>query len=780
MRKFTWVMISLFISGCATYAAFELNDLYGRSNPENRLDQSNVSQEKQQHFKDKIQPIIESRCVVCHGCYDAPCQLKMELTAGIERGANKEKVYNGLRLFTAQVSDIKNTDIDVLQWRNKGFFPVLNEREQTPLANTQASVIYQMLKLKVDHPLPNERLLDDSFDLSLDRNQQCPTIEEFPRYRRSTPLGGMPYGLPNLPEHEYQILTQWLADGAAFSLPASLSVEEIKMVARWERFLNGDSLKEQLVARYIFEHLYLANLYFDEDRFHQYFNIVRSKTPPNTPIEHILTRRPYDSPKVERVYYRLQKSHAAQLDKRHMSYRFDQAKLRRFQQLFIDINYQVTQLPSYDLAFASNPFKTFKELPVKSRYQFLLDEAQFSIMNFIKGPVCRGQLALNVIQDHFWVVFAAPENVEHFHLDKFLGEQSALLRLPAASSEEVSLLLNWRNYAKREKKYIKEKMRLITNIGFKQQNLDLSLIWDGNGNDNAKLTIFRHFDNASVVKGFVGDMPKTAWVINYPLLERIHYLLVAGFDVYGNVQHQLKTRLYMDFLRMEGESNFITFLPKKDRNSIYESWYVNTDQANKAYFFAESDALPESNIDYKTEQPKNELLHLLDHYIVDKNTNNWRITKSHLLNALNRFKGKAVSIFPQLSFISVVNDAANATQKKVNFYSLINNSAYTNVAHLFSEQNRRLPDDDSFSLVSGIIGSYPNAFFEVNESELSNFIIDIKKITSAQAYQRFKDRYAIRRTSANFWRYSDKLHQWYKQNQSREFGLLDFNRLENR
>jgi hypothetical protein len=49
----------------------------------------------------------------------------------------------------------------------------------------------------------------------------------------------------------------------------------------------------------------------------------------------------------------------------------------------------------------------------------------------------------------------------------------------------------------------------------------------------------------------VGNNPKTAWLLNYQLLERIHYLLVAGFDVFGNVGHQLDARLSMDFLRME-------------------------------------------------------------------------------------------------------------------------------------------------------------------------------------------------------------------------------------
>ena len=65
-------------------------------------------------------------------------------------------------------------------------------------------------------------------------------------------------------------------------------------------------------------------------------------------------------------------------------------------------------LPSYDAPVAANPFVAFRDLPVDSRYRFLLDEAEFFIMTFIKGPVCRGQLAVDVIQDRFWVYFVDP------------------------------------------------------------------------------------------------------------------------------------------------------------------------------------------------------------------------------------------------------------------------------------------------------------------------------------------------------------------------------------
>ncbi len=50
-------------------------------------------------------------------------------------------------------------------------------------------------------------------------------------------------------------------------------------------------------------------------------------------------------------------------------------------------------LPTYAVEVSTNPFVAFSAIPADSRYRFLLDEAQYFIMNFIKGPVCRGQLA---------------------------------------------------------------------------------------------------------------------------------------------------------------------------------------------------------------------------------------------------------------------------------------------------------------------------------------------------------------------------------------------------
>ncbi len=64
---------------------------------------------------------------------------------------------------------------------------------------------------------------------------------------------------------------------------------------------------------------------------------------------------------------------------------------------------------------------------------------------------------------------------------------------------------------------------------FAKHPLDLDPVWDGDGkNPNAALTVFRHKDNATVEQGLLGATPQTAWLIDYTLFERIHYLLVAG------------------------------------------------------------------------------------------------------------------------------------------------------------------------------------------------------------------------------------------------------------
>jgi hypothetical protein len=410
--------------------------------------------------------ILEHRCIVCHGCYDAPCQLKLEAMAGLERGANKDRVYDGARLISANMTRLFDDALTERGWRKKGFYPVLDKEDPSK------GIMYRMLQLKQAHPLPTEGPMPEGFDFSLYRDQQCPTPDEFDEYASEKPLWGMPYGFPGLNSEQHSTLSDWLLAGAPQEPLTPLDGTQTALIERWESFLNQPDLRHQLMARYIYEHLFLATLYLDpEDE--TWFRLVRSRTGPGKPLDLIATRRPYDDPDVKRVYYRLQRMPVIPIAKTHMPYRMDQARLDWYRALFIEPDYVVKKLPKYDPDVASNPFRTFRALPINSRYRFLLEESRFTIMNFIKGPVCRGQIALNVIDDHFWVMFANPREIDVDLDAEFLAEESDNLGLPHPKTGTVIDIVRWRGYAKANARYQKARSKLISEMLSEGQRLGI-------------------------------------------------------------------------------------------------------------------------------------------------------------------------------------------------------------------------------------------------------------------------------------------------------------------
>ena len=582
MRSRTLALITLVLAGCATLTQDSLNARFGPADP-SRFDRTPLAAAGGVSYRRDVKPILDRRCVVCHGCYDAPCQLKLASWDGIARGSSKALVYER-RLLEAPSTRLGVDAQRPSQWRALGFDAVLNERSPLPENELAASVLYRSLLHKQAHPLPAVSVLPSgSFDFSLDRTQTCPRLAEYDAFEQRQPLAGMPYGLPGLTAAELDTVRRWLQAGAPDDPPAPLPAAVARQVAEWEQFLNGASLKQQLMSRYLYEHLFLGHLHFEGDTQQQVFRLVRSATPPGAPVQQLATRRPFDAPGVPQPYYRLVPDNETLLAKTHMPMVLSPQRLARWRGWFLDTAYTVDRLPSYDIEpRRPTPSRPLPRSRSQSRYRFLLDEAQFFVMNFIKGPVCRGQTALDVINDHFWVFFMDPAVSADDSAAQLVSREAQVLRLPAGEGRLPGPLA-WRELAASEDRLLAAKREAL-NLRFGgPRPVDLSLVWRGDGhNRNAALTVFRHFDSASVVQGLVGDAPKTAWVISYPLLERIHYLLVAGYDVYGSTPHQLATRLYMDFLRMEGEANFLLLLPRAQRERLRDHWYRGAGNEAKA------------------------------------------------------------------------------------------------------------------------------------------------------------------------------------------------------
>src|SRR5262249_12367261 len=100
-------------------------------------------------YERDIQPLFDRRCVVCHACYDAPCQANLQSFEGLDRGANTHPVYQPSRVEamrpTRMFQDARTTE----EWRAKfGFFPVAVGGD----AAEQQSILFRMIEARRASP----------------------------------------------------------------------------------------------------------------------------------------------------------------------------------------------------------------------------------------------------------------------------------------------------------------------------------------------------------------------------------------------------------------------------------------------------------------------------------------------------------------------------------------------------------------------------------------------------------------------------------------------------
>ena len=791
------VLVVLMFSGCSSYKPTEIT-----GQPKVDYDLLLNLPEHKISYNDAVRPVLARRCVVCHGCYDAPCQLKLSSFEGLQRGASTIKVYDGARIKAIEPTRLGIDAKTVQEWRKKGFHTVLNEQDKKDnVSNLENSVMYQMLRLKQLNPQPRVGLLSDDVTTSLDRKQVCTTGENFEKFSKKHPMWGMPYAMPNLSDEDYDLLVQWIAQGSPGPEKAQPSPMAQMQIDSWELFLNNSDLKQQLVSRYIYEHLVQAHIHFKGTSDREFYRLVRSSTPPGQPVDEIATVRPYDDPGPV-FYYRLLRYQPTVVIKDHVVYEWSDQRMQRYKDLFIKPDYEVRQLPSYDLAIASNPFKVFEAIPPISRYRFLLDDSHFFIEGFIKGPVCRGQIALDVIDDQFWVFFMKPRPSMVTVQPEFLDASQKYLNLPAASGDNsLRIYATWKKYLGLQRDFMARKDTIMEEKFNGQDVIDINkavdYIWDGDGkNPNAALTVFRHFDSASVSFGLVGNYPKTAWVIDYPTLERIHYLLVAGFNVYGNVTHQLTTRLYMDFLRMEAENQFLLFMPVSKRTEIRNSWYKGmTKRVEKDFKDSQKVTMSLDTVKgYRTDNPKKEFFQLLQKHLGKMAGPPDEINRcdgkdcfrgeseterkiDEAMRQMTKVHGARLVVIPDVSFVRI-RDAKNPGSAYA--YSLVHNKGYSNITSMFENEDNRDRSQDTLTVTKGLTGSYPNFFFELDASEVDAFAKRFASITDREEYEEFVGLYGMRRTNIAFWELSDWFQQWAVDNQPLQAGIYDLNRYRNR
>jgi hypothetical protein len=246
--------------------------------------------------------------------------------------------------------------------------------------------------------------------------------------------------------------------------------------------------------------------------------------------------------------------------------------------------------------------------------------------------------------------------------------------------------------------------------------------------------------------------------------------------------HQLNSRLYMDFLRMEGEFNFLVLLPEKSRQPIAEYWYRGAPKEVTEYVYGRNAHFDHpSGIVYKTNDPQAELYGMLRTRLAPVIAPRFELstvpdpTLRRELQALNTVRGASLAWMPELVFLRVDQPPAPSQ-----YFSVLRNTAHKNVAHMFMEAQALLPAENTLTVVPGFIGAYPNAIFRAERGELPALAKDIGDMASEADYRKLADRYAIRRTNPRFWAASDELIDAYAAWAPIEAGLFDYGRLENR
>lgn len=726
-----------------------------------------------------VQGVFDNRCVACHSCLESPCQVNLQSHDGLMRGLNKENPYNGTRLNSAKPTRMFIDAHSTEQWIALGFQPILSKIG----APSEDSVLLNSLLMSQSQDRQNS-------DQSAQKSRMCVSNSDDPEsYKNNTALS-MPYNLAALTKQEISQIKYWLDIGRPEPKKVSVrtfEMSDVSTIQNLEALLNSTDTQKRVVARYLYEHLFLADIYFNEVANQQpkFYRLIRSKKSCNNP-EVIATSTPNQDPGVDFPFYCVVNNPKTVAAKNHIPYKLDQSKIEWLKSNFFGKPWTEAKfVPDYKPMTAANPFAAFRWIPIEARYKFLLEDSWYHVMTFIKGPVCNGNNALDSIQNQFYVFFTDPKQ------DLAIKNQQygRLLRkfddLPGQLGVDVQFTDAGKEYAAMHKhrKNNRDYKNQFAKVSF-PKGRGLEIVWDGNGNNkNALLTVLRHGDYSSVHQGAVGAPSKSAFLLDYSIFERLVYNLVVNFDVYGNVGHQLLSRMYMDIIRMDAENNFLELLPEDSRKDVKKSWYkgsfgITSLKMSLINEYNFSDV--KSNVIFKTEDYKTELLQKLIHQRIPKTAQaNAELTNDALSNRLNYLSTREIGYnqfaryFPELIYLVVTE---NGVEK--DFYSIAATKELENPSWIFFEQRRRAPEEDSLIVSRDLLGTSPSLIIRIEKSKVSRLVDDALQIDSEESYQAWKEAYRIDRLGSQFWPTYDAINSYFMKRDPVRAGVIDLTRYE--
>jgi len=280
-------------------------------------------------------------------------------------------------------------------------------------------------------------------------------------------------------------------------------------------------------------------------------------------------------------------------------------------------------------------------------------------------------------------------------------------------------------------------------------------------------------------------------VVDYPTFEQLHYLLVAGFNVYGSAGLQIASRTYMDLLRQDAEDNFLRLMPAMERQAIWNSWYPGFNSLRTARPQLSLDH--PSEVKFLTTDYKKEFFDQLRQKMgkaagnvdtinrcqqdvcIRANTTPVQQMADSEMRKLAKLKGHELGALTDDILLRVKTGDPDGDL----VYTLLINKAFSNISTMLGQNFRREPENDTITIYPGFIGSYPNFYFSVEKEQLGEFVDSIRFARTEIDIDHLYSKFGIRRTNPEIWQNADWFNEQHKKYRGLNAGLLDLSRYGN-
>lgn len=750
-------------------------------------------------YRDKIQPILASRCVTCHSCTSAPCQLNLSSYAGLVRGLSKENPnFAGLsRLFREATRARLEDGFSEHEWRQRGFYPVL------PKGSIHDSILYlALVEEDDDNQIPDDNQTKTLLSLLTEEKFECPVdAGEYRSFRERYPFSTMPLTCQKLPYHERQTLLDWLEVGApgpmnrglailskpTLTSKSQLSCSELDlMIQQFEDFLNPSSMRGRAVARYLFEHLYAVNIHFTANPG-EFYRIVRSRTPYPQDIDLIVTEFITDDPKTS-VYYRLQKLDQVIELKRHIPFEINEAILKEWENIFFakdqNSNWGYLELVN---TYPNNPFEWFQVIPVMARARFVEKYAKTLMQVVARGAICHGNTPSYVSPDYVWFLIFKPESDPTVQIPdlgmKTVSGQPNFKEFYSHPRDVAHELIFPPNYPWRAQTYNKHFLASLDTIhpdGIGLDDLSSKEMFFGLRHE----TSLEFYSVKEIsVPGYTDY--KILW--SYADYEHFYYRTSVHYKYYGSGAHKFEAFYTVIQRRSLGEYVFALLNPDYKLRRQLLDWFT-TDKGKRLYSLQanllrydspfrkskepdQSFALLSQKILQKFEvyQSRSDLVHFHDSI-----RSNLDVELKPTIKTLKDFEaGLRTLTGKRGTFARFVPNVVHLRLNEAELYSLFVHRGHKNDKVIAEESSALDPNYDQLSVAKGLVGAFSYMFFDLSFDQSRDFIEQMSKLESKEDWQRVVNQFGIKRDSKQFYPFLDWMHAWIGSHLKDEGGLMD-------